>query len=83
MGCLPHTPSLRPQLTITPSGTNFTLSWPTQIAGFDYSGYILQSTTNLVSPVWTTNSPAPVVVNGQNTSTNPISGTKQFFRLSQ
>ena len=34
-------------------------------------------------PVWTTNSPIPVVVNGLNTVTNPISGTQQFFRLSQ
>jgi hypothetical protein len=33
--------------------------------------------------VWTTNSPAPVVANGQNTVTNPISGTQQFFRLTQ
>ena len=75
--------SFRPQLTITPSGTNFTLSWPTNVAGFDCTGYVLQSTTNFGSWVWTTNSPAPVVVNGQNTMTNPISGTKQFFRLRQ
>ncbi len=27
--------------------------------------------------------PAPVVVNGQYTVTNPISGKQQFFRLSQ
>ena len=58
---------------------NVILTWPTNAAGFT-----LQSTTNLVSPaVWTTDSPAPVVVNGQNTVTNPISGTQQFFRLSQ
>lgn len=58
--------------------------WPTNYAGFDYSGYILQSTTNLGSSgVWTANSPAPVVVNGQKTVTNPISGTQQFFRLNQ
>ena len=71
------------QLTITPSGTNLILSWPTNYAGFDYTGYTLQSTTNLGSPVWTTNSPTPVVVNGQLAVTNPISGTQQFFRLSQ
>ena len=75
--------SFRPQLTIIPSGENVILTWPTNSAGFDYTGYTLQSTTNLVSPVWTTNSPAPVVVNGQNTVTNPISGTQQFYRLSQ
>jgi len=75
--------SFRPQLTIIPSGPYVILTWPTNYAGFDYTGFTLQSATNLGSPVWTTNSPAPVVVNGQNTVTNPISGTQQFFRLSQ
>jgi uncharacterized repeat protein (TIGR03803 family) len=73
-----------PQLIITLSETNVILTWPTNVAGFDYSGFTLQSTTNLVSPaVWTTNSSEPVVVNGQNTVTNLISGTQQFYRLSQ
>ena len=68
-----------PQLTIIPSGANVILTWPANAAGFT-----LQSTTNLVSPaVWITNSPAPVVVNGQNAVTNPISGTQKFYRLSQ
>jgi uncharacterized repeat protein (TIGR03803 family) len=68
-----------PLLTIISSGTNVVLTWPTAAAGFT-----LQSTTNLVSPaIWSTVSPAPVVVNGQNTVTNPISGTRKFFRLSQ
>jgi uncharacterized repeat protein (TIGR03803 family) len=68
-----------PQLTIIPSGANVILTWPTNAAGFT-----LQSTTNLVSPaVWSTVSPAPVVVNGQNAVTNPISGTQKFYRLSQ
>ena len=76
--------SFNPQLTITPSEANVILMWPTNVAGFDYSGYILQSTTNLgPSAIWTTNSPAPVVINGQNTVTNPISGARMFFRLSQ
>jgi uncharacterized repeat protein (TIGR03803 family) len=74
--------SFQPQLTIMPSGPNVILSWPTNVAGFDYTGYVLQSTTNLVSPaVWSTNSPAPLVADGQNTVTNPISGTQQFYRL--
>jgi hypothetical protein len=60
------------------SGTNFILMWPANATGFT-----LQSTSNLVSLFWTTNSAAPVVVNGQNTVTNPISGTPQCFRLSQ
>jgi hypothetical protein len=68
-----------PQLTIAPSGANVILTWPTNAAGFT-----LQSTTNLVLPaVWNTVSPGPVVVNGQNTVTNPISGAQQFYRLSQ
>jgi hypothetical protein len=68
----------QPQLTIIPSGANVILTWPANAAGFT-----LQSTTNLVSPaVWITNSPAPVVVNGQNAVTNPISGTQKFYRLS-
>ena len=76
--------SFRPQLTIIPSETNVILAWPTNYAGFDYTGYALQSTTNLSSSaVWITNSPAPVVVNGQNVVTNPISGTQQFYRLVQ
>jgi len=69
---------LPPQLTIIPSGQSVILTWPT-----NYSGFMLQSTTNVLSPVWTTNSPPPVVVNGQNTVTHSISGTQQFFRLSQ
>jgi uncharacterized repeat protein (TIGR03803 family) len=70
--------SLPPQLTIVPSATNILLTWPTNAIGFT-----LQSTTNLGSPVWTTNSPTPVVVNGQNTVTNLITGTQQFYRLIQ
>ena len=66
-----------PQLTIIPSGANVILTWATNATGF-----ILQFTTNLVSPIdWSTNSPAPVVVNGQNTVTNPASGGQTFFRL--
>jgi uncharacterized repeat protein (TIGR03803 family) len=70
--------SFTPQLTLKPSGSNVVLTWPTTATGFT-----LQSTTNLGSPIWTTNLPAPVIINGQNTVTNPISGTQQFFRLSQ
>src|SRR6266446_5163092 len=68
-----------PQLTIIPSRANVILTWPTNAAGFT-----LQSTTNLVSPaIWTNVSPGPVVLNRQNTVTNPISGTQRFYRLSQ
>ena len=69
----------QPQLTIIPSEPYVILTWPT-----NYAGFTLQSTTNLgSSAVWSTNSPTPVVVNDQNTVTNPITGTQMFFRLSQ
>jgi len=74
---------MQPQLTIIPSGPNLVLTWPTNYAGFDYTRYALQSTTSLASPVWNTNLPAPVVVNGLNTVTNPISDALLFYRLVQ
>jgi uncharacterized repeat protein (TIGR03803 family) len=68
-----------PPLTIIPLGADVILTWPTNAAGL-----ALQSTTNLLSPaVWTSVSTQPVVVNGQNTVTNPITGSEQFYRLSQ
>ena len=65
-------------LTITPLGTRVILTWPTNATELT-----LQSTTNLASPAWTTNSQLPVRVNGQNIVTNSVSGTQQFYRLSQ
>jgi uncharacterized repeat protein (TIGR03803 family) len=67
-----------PQLTMSRSGANLILTWPTNASGFT-----LQSTTNLFPAVWGSNSPAPIIVNGQDTVTNPISGTQKFYRLSQ
>jgi uncharacterized repeat protein (TIGR03803 family) len=68
-----------PQLAIMSAGTNVILTWANAA-----SGYTLQSTHSLVSPVlWASVSPTPVVVNGQNTVTNPIAAIQQFFRLSQ
>jgi uncharacterized repeat protein (TIGR03803 family) len=67
-----------PQLALAHAGGNVLLQWPTNSVV-----YTLQYTTNLASPLWTTNLPSPVVVNGQYTVTNPISGAQQFFRLSQ
>jgi uncharacterized repeat protein (TIGR03803 family) len=67
-----------PQLTIGIGQSNIVLSWP-----ISTKSYTLESTTNLQSMPWATVPLAPVVVNGQNTVTNPISGIQQFFRLSQ
>jgi uncharacterized repeat protein (TIGR03803 family) len=68
-----------PPLALAPSGSNVLLMWPTNAIGFT-----LQSTTNLnSSSVWANVSPSPLVVNGQNTVTNPVSGNRVFYRLSQ
>jgi hypothetical protein len=72
--------TFRPQLAITRSGMDVILTWPTNNGGFDYSQYILQSTTDLNAPTWTTVAPAPVAVNGQNTVTN-AADTQKFYRL--
>jgi hypothetical protein len=74
-----------PLLTIAPSAvppSGIILTWPTNFGGYDFTGFTLQSSTNLCSSAaWSTNSPAPVVFNGQNTVTNPITGGKQYYRL--
>jgi uncharacterized repeat protein (TIGR03803 family) len=75
--------SLLPQLTITPAGPNVVLGWPTNYAGFDYTGFALESTANLNLPVWKSNLPAPEILNGQKSVTVPVTGTQQFFRLRQ
>jgi uncharacterized repeat protein (TIGR03803 family) len=67
-----------PPLAITQAGTNVLLTWPTNVIG-----YLLQSTTNLASSAWNNISPAPVIINGANTITNPASGNQTFYRLSQ
>ncbi len=67
------------RLTITLSGTNVILSWPTNAAGL-----ALQSTPSLVPPVGWTGVPSnPIVVNGLNIVTNPMSGDQQFYQLVQ
>ncbi len=65
-----------PLLTIIPAGTNALVAWPTNVTGFT-----LEFSTNLTSPVWNTNLPAPVVVNTNHVVTNGISGIQRFFRL--
>jgi uncharacterized repeat protein (TIGR03803 family) len=70
--------STPPQLAITLSGPNVILTWPT-----NFTGFALQSTANLTSPVaWTGVPASPIIMNGQNTVTDPILGAQQFYRLS-
>jgi uncharacterized repeat protein (TIGR03803 family) len=72
-------PVVPPQLTIVPRPGSVVLTWPTNGTGFT-----LQSSTQLMAQApWTIVSPSPVVVNGMNTVTNPISAAQQFYRLSQ
>jgi uncharacterized repeat protein (TIGR03803 family) len=66
----------QPQLTITNSGTNLVLAWPSTPA------FALQSTINPgTASVWSTNLPSPVIVGTQNLLTNPAPGTAQYYRL--
>jgi hypothetical protein len=68
-----------PQLGILLSGTNVVVGWLTS-----FTGFTLESTTNLVPPVvWTTNSTASVIINQYYAVTNPIVGTRMFYRLTQ
>ena len=68
-----------PRLNLARSANNVILSW---FAGD--TGYTLQAKTNLNPSVgWVTVSPPPVIVNGQNTVTNPLSGPQNFYRLNE
>ena len=73
--------SFAPQLTITPSGANVILSWPTNVAGFDYAGFTLQSTTNLTPAAWSPVAQAALTNAGQVSIDVPTSGGRKFFRL--
>jgi len=68
--------SFLPYLAIVPSGTNLVLTWPTNLAGFDYSGFILQSAPSVTGPF--TNIPSAT-----NPYTNATTETQQYFQLSQ
>jgi len=67
--------SFAPHLAISRSATNIILSWPANIAGFDFTGFTLQSTPALTSTF--TNIPGAT-----NPYTNSISDAQQFYRLS-
>lgn len=67
-----------PTLFFIADAGNMVLSW-----GIYSNPYILQSTTDLASGVWSTNLPSPVVTNGLATVTIRATGAQQFFRLSR
>ncbi len=71
--------SCLPQLAITLSGTNAILTWPTNFPAFS-----LEFANKLASPtVWQTNPTTAAVIGGLNVVTNPVSGKRQFYRLTQ
>ena len=65
-----------PQLAILPYAGSVILTWPTNFTGFN-----LQSTTNLNPTNWSSVSQNPVVIGGQNVVINPITGIRKFYRL--
>jgi uncharacterized repeat protein (TIGR03803 family) len=74
---LPSAPM--PQLTLGTSSAGLVISWPANAPNL-----VLQSTTDFgPGGIWTPVSTKSVVISGMNIVTNPISGTQQFFRLSQ
>jgi hypothetical protein len=71
-------PPAPPTITsISLSGSNVVVSWPT-----DQCGFSLQSATNLAPPVvWSAVSPGPVTISNQFGVTTPITGPQAFYRL--
>jgi hypothetical protein len=65
-----------PTLGITASGTNAIISW---LSGTD-PGFVLQSTTNLASPTWSS-AGTPGTIGNQNIVTNALNWNAQFYRL--
>jgi uncharacterized delta-60 repeat protein len=69
----------QPRLSIQRSGnTNIVLSW-----GTNFTGFTLESNTNLNTNVWSTVSPAPLVSGTNNVVTNNSMGSARFYRLRQ
>ncbi len=69
---------LAPELTLSVSGRNAILTWPTNAEGF-----ALQSATNLTPAAdWNPVLNSPAVVNGQNTVTDLMSD-QMFYRLTR
>jgi hypothetical protein len=65
-----------PTLGITASGTNAIISW---LSSTD-PGFVLQSTTNLASPTWSS-AGTPATIGNQNIVTNALNWNAQFYRL--
>jgi hypothetical protein len=66
-----------PTLSFTRTGSQLTLSWPTNSAGFT-----LVSSSSLTSPSWQPVNATPFVVGNNYVLSNAPAGPGQFFRLS-
>ncbi len=67
----------RPSLSLTRTGSTVKLNWPLSTD----PAYLLQSTTNLVTGVWTTLTNTPVISINQNIVTLTLTNKIVFFRL--
>ena len=65
-----------PSLRIVLSGTNVTLAWPNPSTGFQ-----LEESPNLVTPIWTNANVAPGIVGGEKQVNQPLASGTRFFRL--
>jgi len=66
-----------PALTsMTLTGSNLRFSWPS-----NYTGFTLESNTNLNNSVWAIVSPSPVLSGTNYVVTNSVSGSQKYFRL--
>jgi hypothetical protein len=66
-----------PQLTITSFDDKIVLSWPTNAFGT----FTLQSSTNLLAPIWEHVTNVVVVSNGLNLVTTSVTSAPAFYRL--
>jgi len=71
--------TIAPTLVSRRQGTNIVHTWTTNAPGF-----ALVMTTNLATnATWSSVAPLPVIVTGQNVVTNPMAGSRKFYRLSK
>lgn len=66
----------QPALGTLNFGTSLLVSWPVSPSGF-----VLESSPDLLSGAWSLAPGSPISFNGQNLQSVPLSGTNQFFRL--
>ncbi|MHC1769649.1 MAG: choice-of-anchor tandem repeat GloVer-containing protein [Verrucomicrobiia bacterium] len=75
--------SFPPRLAVSHSASNVVLTWPAHYAGFDYAGYVLQSSAGVGSSAWGAVAPVPSLVEGEFTARETIVGARRFYRLSK